>query len=161
MHLPNLRLHTLLVRFHRKYHPFVVYKGIPGQVFLIFFPPATKLRQGNVFTPVCQSFCSQRGWADPPGVGQTPPLDADPPWMQTPRVGRPPQMQTPTPLDADPPWVGLTPGGWADPPGWTDPPGCRPPLGWGPSPRYGQQADGMHSTGMHTCYEEFFELELR
>ena len=26
-----------------------------------FLPPATKLRQGNVFTPVCQSFCSQGG----------------------------------------------------------------------------------------------------
>ena len=84
------------------------------------------------------------------------PLDADP----RPPGCKPLWMQTPTPLDADPPWVGLTPGGWADPAGWTDPPGCRPPLGWGPSPRYGQQADGMHSTGMHTCYEEFFELNF-
>ena len=153
MHLPNLRLHTLLVRFHRKYHPFVVYKGIPGQVFLIFFPPATKLRQGNVFTPVCQSFCSQRGLADPPGVGQTPP-----PWMQTPRGGQ-------TPPDADPHPSGCRPPlGWADPWGLGRPPWMQtppPPLGWGPSPRYGQQADGMHSTGMHTCYEEFFALELR
>ena len=24
-------------------------------------PPVTKLRQGNVFTPVCQSFCSRGG----------------------------------------------------------------------------------------------------
>ena len=28
---------------------------------VMFLPPATKLRQGNVFTPVCQSFCSQEG----------------------------------------------------------------------------------------------------
>ena len=27
----------------------------------IFLPPPTKLRQGNVFTPVSQSFCSQGG----------------------------------------------------------------------------------------------------
>ena len=26
-----------------------------------FLPPVTKLWQGNVFTPVCQSFCSQGG----------------------------------------------------------------------------------------------------
>ena len=29
--------------------------------FSVFLPPATKLRQGNVFTPICQSFCSQGG----------------------------------------------------------------------------------------------------
>ena len=45
-----------------------------------YLPPATKLRQGNVFTPVCQSFCSQGGSASGPGgvsatpPGQTPPL---------------------------------------------------------------------------------------
>ena len=27
----------------------------------IYLPPATKLRQGNVFTPVCQLFCSPGG----------------------------------------------------------------------------------------------------
>ena len=32
------------------------------KVYLFFiFPPATKVRQGNVFTPVCQSFYSQGG----------------------------------------------------------------------------------------------------
>ena len=36
-------------------------------LFLIFLPPATKLRQGYVFTPVCQSFCS-RGFSVPAGV---------------------------------------------------------------------------------------------
>ena len=49
----------------------------------------TKLRKGNVFTSMCQEFCSQGGgvhqapWADtPPGQthpGQTPPPDRHPP----------------------------------------------------------------------------------
>ena len=28
---------------------------------VMFLPPATKLRQGNVFTSVCQEFCSRGG----------------------------------------------------------------------------------------------------
>ena len=46
-----------------------------------FLPPATKLRQGNVFTPVCQSFCSL-------GVSATPLLVRHP-------LGRHPQADTP------------------------------------------------------------------
>ena len=38
------------------------------------YRPQTKLWEGNVFTPVCQSFCSQRG--DLPD--KDPPLDRDP-----------------------------------------------------------------------------------
>ena len=30
-------------------------------VWVIFLPPATKLRLGNIFTSVCQEFCPQRG----------------------------------------------------------------------------------------------------
>ena len=69
-----------------------------------FYRPQT-LGQGNVFTPVCQSFCSQgvrgvcpspwmqtQGWADPL-------LDADDPWG----------WADPPPLDADLPGVGQTP----------------------------------------------------
>ena len=28
-------------------------------MFVVYYRPQTKLRKGNVFTPVCQSFCSQ------------------------------------------------------------------------------------------------------
>ena len=43
-------------------------------------PSATELRQGNVFTPVCQSFCSQ-------GVGGCACWDTTPPGRYTPRAG--------------------------------------------------------------------------
>ena len=33
---------------------------IPG--VLIFLPPADEVCEGYVFTPVCQSFCSQGAW---------------------------------------------------------------------------------------------------
>ena len=79
-----------------------------------FYYPQTKLREGNVFTPVCQSFCSRgEGSAQPPyadlGIGQTP-LDANP--------------------LADLGGVGQTPPG--EPPGGPHPlsrphPACRPP----------------------------------
>ena len=63
----------------------------------------TKLRKGNVFTPICQSFCSQEGVSasvhagihTPPGQtspGQTPPRQI-PPWEDTP-------WQTPPTLSA-------------------------------------------------------------
>ena len=77
----------------------------------IFLLSATKLWQGNIFTPVCQSFHSQGGlpytshgqtdppWADPPGqtptwadttLGRHPhPLDRHP-HGQTPPMGRHP-----------------------------------------------------------------------
>ena len=38
------------------------YKCVPVKEFLMLLPPATKLRDGNVFTSVCQEFC-------PPGRG--------------------------------------------------------------------------------------------
>ena len=55
-----------------------------------YLPPATKLRPGNVFTPVCQSFCSQgRGclplvWRDVCQIhlGRHP-LGRHPPWVDT------------------------------------------------------------------------------
>ena len=59
--------------------------------------PQTRLREGNYFTPVCQSFCS-RGW-----------------WWCT------PPRQTP-------------------PTGQTHPPGAN----W--------SGDGMHPTGIHSCW---------
>ena len=33
-------------------------------LFVVFITAATKLWEGNVFTPVCQSFCSRGGWGE-------------------------------------------------------------------------------------------------
>ena len=52
-----------------------------GQKFTlqaICYRSQTKLREGNVFTPVCQSFCSQER------EGQCTPSLADAPWADTP-----------------------------------------------------------------------------
>ena len=63
-----------------------------------FHCPQTKLPEGNVFTPVCQSFCSRgrgvsqhaMGACVPPG--QTSPRQT-PPWADT-LIGRHPRRQT-------------------------------------------------------------------
>ena len=76
----------------------------------IFLPPATKLRQGNVFTPDCHS--ADRGeWQTP--LGRHPP-------EQTSRRSRPPWQQTP-------PWSRHSPFGSRPPPGSRHPPGADPP----------------------------------
>ena len=114
-----------------------------------FLPIATKLLEGNVFTPVCQSFCSQGGWGvclsvcwdsrpptppgtDPPGADSPPGADtpSTPPGADNPHRRRHPREQTP--------------------------PRSRHPLGADtPRPvhagRYGQQAGGTYFTGMHSC----------
>ena len=65
-----------------------------------FDRPQTKLRKGNVFTPVCQSFCSRGGGevsvlvhAGIHPQGRHPPW-TDTPW-QTPPLGRHPRTDTP------------------------------------------------------------------
>ena len=62
-----------------------------------FYRPQMKLRKGNVFTPVCQSFCLQgRGCLPQCMLGYTPPLGRQPPslWADIRRTdshpGRPP-----------------------------------------------------------------------
>ena len=82
-------------------------------------------RDGYVFTPVCQSFCSWGGvcfsacWDTHPL-----PLGADTP----PRSRRPPKELTP-------------------------PSRSRHPPGAVHAGRYGHQAGGTHPTGMHTCWK--------
>ena len=79
---------------------------------VIFLPPATKLRQGNVFTPDCHSVDR--------GEWQTP-LGRHPPWSRPPLGADTPLEQTPPPLGADPPG--------ADTPQEQTPPRSRhPPL---------------------------------
>ena len=75
----------------------------------IHYRPQTKLRKGNVFTPVCQSFCS-RGvclsaywdtptWTHTPGQTPPPPLDTPSPWADTPSPPPSPFLQTATAAD--------------------------------------------------------------
>ena len=59
-------------------------RGIQLILTCIYLPSATKLRQGNIFTGVCQSFCS-RGGLPQCTLGYTP------------RVDTPSPGQTPTP----------------------------------------------------------------
>ena len=95
--------------------------------WLVFLPPANEVCEGYVFTPVCQSFCSQEGCLPQCMLGYTHPhpLGAD------------------TPPGADTPGNRHTPG--------ADTPPCTVHAG-----RYEQQAGGTHPTGMHTCYIDFW-----
>ena len=64
----------------------------PGENFTVLLPPANEVCKGYVFTPVCQSFCSQ-GEGSASVHGGIPPH----PWQ-----GRPPWQGDP-PGKADPP----------------------------------------------------------
>ena len=58
---------------------------------IIFLPSATKLGQGNIFSSVCQEFCSQGGSTPP---GQVPPWAGTSrhPWAGTPPGQVPPMV---------------------------------------------------------------------
>ena len=70
-------------------------------IFLLFDRPKRSFGQGNIFTPVCHSFCSRGGLTrhapnppdQTPSPDQTPP-DQTPPWTRHPQT-RPPPDQTP------------------------------------------------------------------
>ena len=72
-------------------------------------PPATKLRQGNVFTSVCHSVHREGCLADTPPLwtlGRHPPVDPGqtPPWADI------HNGQTPLPPGQKPPWADTPPG---------------------------------------------------
>ena len=92
------------------------------------------LGQGNIFSSVCQEFCS-RGGVCLSTCWDTPPWDQASPRADTPRDQAPP--------GADPLGPGTSPR--ANPPGTRHPP-CAVHAG-----RYGQQAGSMHPTGMQSC----------
>ena len=103
-------------------------------ILVLFLPAATKLGQGNIFTSVCQEFCTQGGvclsvcWDAPP--------EQTPPWEQT-----SPQTRHYHP---HPP-----------PPGSRHPKEHTPPVQTPPptpdqTPAYGQRVAGTH--GMHSCF---------
>ena len=121
-----------------------------GKYLNVSLLPANEVCEGYVFTPVCQSFCSQGGstWAGtppwvgtpprqvpqgrytplpgtPPGryprAGTPPSLAGAPPWAGTPRAGIPPWQVHP--LAGTPPWAGTPPLWQVHPPGQVQPPG--------------------------------------
>ena len=121
-----------------------------GLTYFVLLPPATKLWQGNAFTPVCHSVHRR---VSALGVCQTPPSLG--PEADTPPVNRMTDR-----------CKSITP--WADTPRQTTP-GQTPPVHAGihtPCPvhagihtplaqcmlGYGQQAGGTHPTGMHSCF---------
>ena len=95
------------------------------------------LGQGNIFSSMCQEFCSQEGGGSASvHAGIPPPL----PGADTPQSRHPPDQASPrtdTPQTRHPPWTRY-------PPEQTPP--CPVHAG-----RYGQQAGGMHPTGMQSC----------
>ena len=106
---------------------------------IVLFPPATKLRQGNVFTPVCHSV--HRGClTDTPG--QTAPLDrqlrTDTPWTDP--ADRHPLCRHPLGRQS----LGIH--FWTDISLGRDPPGKHPPL---PSACWDTPPCPVHA-GIHT-----------
>ena len=105
--------------------------------FRFLLPSTTKLRQGNIFTGVCQSFCSQEGGVSQHALGQT-----SPPGQTPSPLGRHPldrHRPGPIPHGQNPPW--------ADTPSWADTP--LPTA---------TTAEVMHPTGMHSCCVVFLLL---
>ena len=94
----------------------------------------TKLRKGNVFTPVCQSFCSQGGVSASVHAGiHTPIPGQTSPWADTPQADTLP---------------GKTPPG-------------RHPLPVHAGIDMATAADGTHPTGMHSCFSVVIALDTR
>ena len=93
------------------------------------------LGQGNIFSSMCQEFCSQGGVP-----GQVPPWAGTPsPRQVHPWAGTPPPDRYP-------------PGMYTLPLGRNTPLGRYTPTGTVHAGRYGQQAGGTHPTGMHSCF---------
>ena len=93
------------------------------EIFLL--PSAAKLRQGNVFTPVCHSVQGVPAWGasqhalkpTPPGrhsPGQTPPARRNPTLPSTPMDGHPIWQAHPLPGAGTLPSLGRPPAGRAD-----------------------------------------------
>ena len=114
-------------------------------VFIIITARKRSLGQGNIFSSMCQEFCSQGGGV--PGqvhpLGRytlpwagTPPRQVHPPGRYTPWAGTPPGRYTPRantpprqvhPLDRYTPWAGTPPGRSPPPPGQVHPRAGTPP----------------------------------
>ena len=89
------------------------------------------LDQGNIFSSLCQEFCTQGVFLS--ACWETPSPQSRHPWEQTP-------PQTRHPVGPGIPWEQMG----------ADTPPCVVHAG-----RYGQQAGGMHPTGMQSCSRYF------
>ena len=135
--------------------------------FFRHYRPQRSRGQGNVFTTVCHSFCSQGGGGLPQYMlGYQPPQSRHPPpRSRHPRPPPPPRPDTPGPPTPRPDTPGSRPPR-ADPPQsrhqapqppLTRHPQSRPPRPDTPlppgkqTPAYGQRAAGTHPTGMQYC----------
>ena len=123
------------------------------------YRPQTKLQEGYVFTAVSDSV--HRGSASvhsgiPPPLSRQPP-SRHPPSRHPPEQTHPPHQRTPlgvgTPQSRDPPEQ--------TPPQSRHPPGSRHPPCAVHAGRYGQQAGGMHSTGMQSCCNNVYSCLSR
>ena len=86
-----------------------------------YYRPKRSFGQGNIFTPVCHSFCSQGGYLTrqvpprtrqvPPGTRQVPLPRPDPPWTRQvpPPDQTPPQPRQVPPESRHPPWTRQVP----------------------------------------------------
>ena len=121
----------------------------------------TKLRKGNVFTPVCQPFCSRGGGGCLPHymLGYTPPSAGTfsqagtPPRQVYPPAGTPPRAGTLSKAG--------TPPGQVHHPGQVHPPGRYTPLGQIHPPTTVTAADGTHPTGMLPCFTNIYLTTYR
>ena len=101
--------------------------------FLCFITARKRsLGQGNIFSNVCQEFCSQEGGSASVHAGIPPPPRSRHPPDQAHLRSRHPAGSSHTPPES------------RHPPEQTPP--CAVHAG-----RYGQQAGGMHPTGMQSC----------
>ena len=125
-----------------------------------YYRPKRSFGQGNIFTPVCHSFCSQGGevpdQAPPPQDQAGTPPDQTPPGSTPPPPTRQVHPQEHNPQDQ----AGTPPGADTPPPQTRQvPPPTRPPLpGKQQTPEYGQRSAGTHPTGMHSCFSIGFGI---
>ena len=120
-----------------------------------FYRPQRSCGQGNIFTPVCHSFCSQGGRRESAAVhAGIPPLPPDQPHHHPPPgPGTPSQTRHPHPHGpATPP---PPPGPGTPCPGPGTPQDQPPPPPGKLTPAYGLRAAGTHPTGMHSCFFHF------
>ena len=117
-----------------------------------YYRPKRSFGQGNIFTPVCHSFCSQggEGFSQPGGFSLPPPRHGEPPRSRHPP---PPGWRTPPGMENHPP------------PGWRTththtPPGRRTtPPGW--RPPHPEADSGIRSTiGRYASYWNAFLFKI-
>ena len=117
--------------------------------------------EGYLFTPVCQSFCSQGGLAQCMLGCQTPSPDEAPPRPGTPPVQAPPRAGTPSPLEQAPPRsrhpLEQAPhSSWSRHPPEQAPPGAgTPPRAGPPAPPPPRSRDG-YCCGRYASYWNAF-----